>query len=470
MKLAALVLALTAVLWGKSKPTEKSFVFTNVNIIDVRDGSIKLHLTVVVKNGRITGIAPIGLIEESRNTTVVNASGKYLIPGLWDMHVHTGFSDPVWDEKLLYPLYIANGITGIRDMGGVPDVLEQRRQHIERGEVLGPHIVMGGPFLVGGKSDSQSIAVNTPDEARSAVDSLKKRHVDFIKILSSIPRDAYFAIAEESKKDHLSFVGHVPFSVSVAEASNAGQKSIEHLTGFALAVSSQEGSLREQILKSSATHERAAYFAASRTASDTYDPAKAASLITLLAKNRTWQVPTLVWTRTQADIAKDPPEADSPLKYVPASIRKQWDPTVVAGNISAEQRAEYKRDAEQAPAIVKRMEQAGVCFLAGSDGPDPMVIPGFSLHRELELLVESGFSPLQALQAATLNPALFLAMEKYGAVEKGHVADLVLLDENPLLDIHNTRKIAGVMVDGKYHSREELDRVLAGIAEQGILH
>ena len=119
IKLAALVLALTAVLWGKSKPMEKNFVFTNVNIIDVRDGSIQPHLTVVIKNGRITGIAPIGLIEESRNTTVVNANGKYLIPGLWDMHVHSAFSDPVWDEKLLYPLYIANGITGIRDMGGV---------------------------------------------------------------------------------------------------------------------------------------------------------------------------------------------------------------------------------------------------------------------------------------------------------------------------------------------------------------
>jgi imidazolonepropionase-like amidohydrolase len=466
MKLAALVLALTAVLWGKSKPTEKNFVFTNVNIIDVRDGSIQPHLTVVIKNGRITGIAPIGLIEESRNTTVVNANGKYLIPGLWDMHVHSAFSDPVWDEKLLYPLYIANGITGIRDMGGVHDVLEQRRQHIEHGDVLGPHIVMGGPFLVGGKSDSQSIAVNTPDEARSAVDSLKKRHVDFIKILSNIPRDSYFAIAEESKKDHLTFVGHVPFSVSMGEASNAGQKSIEHLTGFSLAASSQEGNLREQILKSTATHDRAGYFAASQKASETYDPAKAANLVSLLAKNKTWQVPTLVWTRTQANIAENPPDADSPLKYVPASIRQQWDPRVVAGNTSAEQLAEYKRDADHAPAIVKQMQQAGVYFLAGSDGPDPMVIPGFSLHRELELLVESGFSPLQALQAATLNPALFLGVEKYGVVERGHVADLVLLDENPLVDIHNTRKIAGVMVEGKYHSREDLDRVLAGIAEQ----
>ena len=228
-------------------------------------------------------------------------------------------------------------------------------------------------------------------------------------------------------------MGHVPFSVSIGEASNAGQKSIEHLTGFAAAVSSQEGNLREQILKSTATHDRAGYFAASRTASETYDPAKAANLVSLLAKNKTWQVPTLVWTRTQADIAEDPLDGDSPLKYVPASIRQQWDPRVVAGNTSAEQLAEYKRDADHAPAIVKQMQQAGIYFLAGSDGPDPMVIPGFSLHRELELLVESGFSPLQALAGRYLKPRALPRIEKYGVVEKGHVADLVLLDENPLV-------------------------------------
>jgi imidazolonepropionase-like amidohydrolase len=457
MKLTALLLALTAVVWGKSKEMQKVFVFTNVNIVDTRGGFIQSHVTVVVRNGHISGIAPIGLIEESRNTVVINASGKYLIPGLWDMHVHTAFNDPVWDEKLLYPLYIANGITGVRDMGGVLDALEQRRQHIESSEVLGPHMVIGGPFLVGGKSDSQSIAVNTPEEARSAVEMLKKRHVDFIKILSSVPRDSYFAIAEQSRKEHLPFVGHVPIYVSLTEASNAGQKSIEHLTGFALAASSEETQLRQQLLQANATHDRAAYFAAGQRASETFDAAKAAVLISLLAKNNTWQVPTLVWTQTQADLEHAPQEF---LKYVPASIRTQWK----LPQTSPEQLAEYKRDAAHNPEIVKAMQRRAVRLLAGSDGPDPMVVPGFSLHRELELLVENGLTPIQALQTATLNPAQFLGMgEKYGTVEKGRIADLVLLDENPLTDIRNTSKIAGVMVEGKYHSREELDRILATI-------
>jgi imidazolonepropionase-like amidohydrolase len=177
----------------------------------------------------------------------------------------------------------------------------------------------------------------------------------------------------------------------------------------------------------------------------------------LLAKNNTWQVPTLVWTRTQADPEAAPTEF---LKYVPASIREQWK----AQSNSAEQLAEYKRDAAQGPVTVRQMREGGVRFLAGSDGPDPMLVPGFSLHREMELLVECGFTPLEALQTATLNPSQFLGMgEKYGTVEKGRVADLVLLDANPLLDIRNTAKIAGVMVEGEYHSREELDRVLAGL-------
>ncbi len=169
-----------------------------------------------------------------------------MIPGLWDMHVHSAFVSPAWDEKVIYPLYIANGVTGVRDMGGDPDVLERRRSRIESGELLGPHLIFAGPFLAGGKSDQQTIAVNTPEEARRAVDTVKKQGLDFVKILSNVPRDSYFAIADESAKQKIPFVGHVPYSVSVREASAAGQKSIEHLTGILLACSSREDELRAQ--------------------------------------------------------------------------------------------------------------------------------------------------------------------------------------------------------------------------------
>ena len=234
-------------LWagGKPKSTDDVLIFTNVNVVGVRDGEIAQGVTLVIKKGRISGLAKVGFVGPGRNIQIVNANGKYLIPGLWDMHVHSAFVSPAWDEKVIEPLYIANGVTGVRDMGGDPDVLESRRRRIDSGELLGPHLLMAGPFLAAGKSDRQTIAVNTPEDARQAVDAVKKRGLDFVKILS-VSRESYFAVADESAKQKIPFVGHVPYSVSVREAAAAGQKSIEHLTGILLACSSREDELRAQ--------------------------------------------------------------------------------------------------------------------------------------------------------------------------------------------------------------------------------
>ena len=211
---------------GKKNPEPERLIFTNVNVVNTRDGGVEEGVTVVITKGRITGVGKVGFVPEQRNIQVINANGKYLIPGLWDMHVHSAFVSPAWDEKVIYPLYIANGVTGVRDMGGDPEVLESRRKRIQSGELLGPRLVLAGPFLAGGKSDRQTIAVNTPEEARQAVDAVKKQGLDFVKILSNVPRDSYFAIVDESSKQDISFVGHVPYSVSVREASTARQKSM----------------------------------------------------------------------------------------------------------------------------------------------------------------------------------------------------------------------------------------------------
>ena len=186
---------------------------------------------------------------------------------------------------------------------------------------------MAGPFLAGGKSTSETIAVNTPEEARQAVDALKQRGVDFVKILTNLSRDSYFAVAEESAKQNMYFVGHVPTAVSVAEASTAGQHSIEHLTGVSLACSSKEETIRQQMLEARAKRDYAAFVPLGQQVLDTYDPDKAQRLFALLKKNATWQVPTLVWT--QANSAVDDPDkllADWRLKYVPAKVKAGWDP------------------------------------------------------------------------------------------------------------------------------------------------
>jgi imidazolonepropionase-like amidohydrolase len=458
---------LNTLLSAQSKPdSPEQIIFTNVNVVDTRDGQVSHKMMVVVKNGRIEGVARVGLIGQAHNMRVVNANGKYMIPGLWDMHVHSAFAAGTWDEKIIYPLYIANGVTGVRDMGGNPDLLEQRRQHIDRGEVIGPHLILSGPFLNGGKSDAQTVAVNNPAEARLAVDSVKKRGMDFVKILSNLSRDSYFAIANEAAKEKIRFVGHVPDSVSVVEASAAGQRSIEHLTGILLACSSKESELRHQKLEARAKHDGAAFATATMQAMSSYSPDKARGLFVQLANNNTWQVPTLIWSHANANIDSPNLDSDPRLRYVPASVREQWNPGKLLKETSPEELAGLKKQSVRDLELVQAMHGAGIQFMAGSDGPDPYVFPGFSLHDELELLVKSGFTPFQALQAATFEPALFLVkLDKYGVVEKGHVADLVLLDANPLEDISNTRKIAAVLVGGKYYPREVLDKMLARVEE-----
>ena len=447
--------------WGWSSGQDE-IAITNVNVVDMRSGTVSHKLLVLVQNGRIKSIAHVGLIGQSSHLRVINATGKYMIPGLWDMHVHSAFATaPAWTEQILMPLYLANGITGIRDMGGDMTVLQQRKRRIDRGELAGPHMFIGGPFLDGSKNDAQTLAVDTPDKAHAAVDQVKQQGFDFVKILSRVPRDSYYAISTEAAKQGISFVGHVPDSVTAAEASAAGQRSIEHLSGIIYACSSKADELRKQRDQARAKRDAAAYAAAAREAVETCDPSKAHALYSIFRTNKTWQAPTLVWTHAQAYLDA-PGIADDPrMKYVPLAVRPDWSTEKLLKNTTAQEMADAKKEFSIDQQLAGAMQKAGVMFLAGSDGPDPYVFPGFALHDELQLLVKSGFTPLQALQAATFNPALFLGkLDDYGLVEPGHVADLILLKENPLEDIRNTQKIDAVVAAGKYYSREDLDRMM----------
>jgi imidazolonepropionase-like amidohydrolase len=287
------------------------------------------------------------------------------------------------------------------------------------------------------------------------VDDLKQRGADFIKLQSLIPRDAVFAIADEARKQGIPFEGHVPDSVRASEASNAGQKSLEHLIGIF------EGSspLEAEFLKGAKSPGK---FLA------TYDPARASALFALLSKNHTWQCPTLVWERggnliDEADFAHD-----ARAKYVPAYWKdvtwKRFTDQIIH-EFNTDDLATRKRFVEKELKVVNAMHRAGIPFLAGADTPPGVyVFPGFSLHEELQRFVAAGFTPMEALQTATLNPAKFLGMEdRLGTIEKGKLADLVLLDGNPLDDIRNTQKIAAVIVNGRYLSRSDLDKMLAGV-------
>jgi imidazolonepropionase-like amidohydrolase len=465
--LLSILLAASTTLAGQAKvpASAQTLILTNVTVIDTREGRELPNLTVVVKDGIIQAVAKVGLIDSNQHTQIINATGKYVIPGLWDMHVHSAFADKPWDERVILPLYLANGITGIRDMGGDPNLLEQRRKRIDAGALTGPHMMIAGPFLNSGKSDVQTIGVNTPEEARQAVDSLKARGVDFVKILSLSP-GVYWPLAEEAKNQHIHFVGHVPVGVSAAEASLMGQKSIEHLSGVLLATSSKETELRRQLVDAAQKKDSAAYSHAMGEALDTFSQPKAWDLFSDFVDHCTWQVPTLVWDVAAANVDNPAIAGDARMKYVPRSIAKDWDPAKLTQATGAEQLALAKKLTAHYMQLVDLMRRAGVLMMAGSDSPDPYVFPGFSLHDELELLVKSGLSATQALQAATFYPALFMTkLNRYGVVENGHVADLVVLDDDPLKDISNTRKISAVVLGGRYFGRADLDKMLRDVEE-----
>ena len=404
-------------------------------------------------------------IHAPKDAQIVDATGKFLIPGLWDMHVH-------WDDKNYLPLFLANGVTGVRVMFGDPMFYEWRKE-VEQGSLLGPRMLIASPIVDGPKPFwPGSIAVANETEGRQAVTRVKQGGADFVKVYSFLPRDAYFAIADEAKKQGIAFEGHVPISVSVEEASEAGQKSIEHLTGILPACSSREAELLKSSQDALAAvltanqsltalpnkHER------NRLAMETYSDEKADAVFAELKKNHTWQCPTLTVERSFALIDDPSFTNDSRLKYMPGQIKSSWDPTKDARlkNRSPEEVALGKKVYQKELEIVGAMQRAGVDILAGTDTLNPYCFPGFSLHDELGLLVQSGLTPIQALQAATLNPARFMGREnELGTIQTGKLADLVLLNANPLDDIANTRKIDAVVYGGRLFPKASLDEMLA---------
>jgi imidazolonepropionase-like amidohydrolase len=438
-----------------------ALVIDDVTVIDVTGGPPQTHRSVIVHGKRILGVVGPEEREKTRRIQAVfiDGKGRFLIPGLWDMHVHMVFGN--WfphGKEITVPLFIANGITGVRDMGDELEVLQQWRTEISAGEMIGPRIVMSGPMLDGPQPRfPSSIAIKTPEDGRRAVDDLKQKGADFIKLQSLVPRDAVFAIADEAKKQGITFVGHVPDSVRASEMSNAGQKSFEHLIGIFEGASP----LEDEFIKGPKSESKFL---------STYDPKRAAALFAVLAKNQTWQCPTLVWERGGNLIDQKDFAADSRAKYVPAYWKDvTWKRFTqeITHDFNTDDLATRKHFVEKELEVVNEMHHAGIPFLAGTDTPPGVYIfPGFSLHEELQRFVAAGFTPLEALQTATINPAKFLGKEhELGTVEPGKYADLVLLDANPLDDIRNTQKIAAVIVNGRYLSRAALDKMLMGVED-----
>lgn len=467
-----IILLIAAQIPAQTAPSEtRPLVFKNVTVIDVSDGKAKSGTMVIVSGNRITNVGK--KLKIPKDAQIVDATGKFLIPGLWDMHTHALREDRI---GTFFPLFIANGITGIRDMA-MPlenlELLKRWREEIERGTRTGPRIFASGA-TIGGVRPQLTITVTTEAEARQAVVTLKQKGADFIKVYSLLLRPLFFVVADEARKQRLTFVGHVPVSVTATEASDAGLKSMEHLYGILESCSTNEAEVRKEVEQAASNPDLwRAWGAVVRTTDllygrqakeKTYSREKCAALFARFVKNDTWQCPTLVLRRAFALREDESFRNDARLRFMPQSEVKGWNAQSDTrnANLAAEEIANRKIRLTKESELIGEMHRARVRLLAGTDLGNPYVYPGFSLHDELVLLVEAGLTPLAALQTATVNPAKFLGKEnELGTIEKGKFADLILLDANPLEDIKNTTKIAAVVANGRYLAKTDLQKLLS---------
>jgi imidazolonepropionase-like amidohydrolase len=404
---------------------EDSVAFTNVTIVDVVNGGRQAAMTVVTTAGRIADVSKEASIPQG--AVRVDGTGKFLIPGLWDMHSHNQASGT---ESL--ELYLANGVVGTRDMGSDLEFILRLRDRIRRGELNGPEIIAAGPMLDNAPADWPfRRRVTNAQEAREAVRDLKRRGVDFIKVHNNTPRDAFFAIADEAPKLGLPFAGHVPLAVTIDEGAASGIKSIEHLSESRI-------------------------FRECTGTVQPYDAERCRPLFDKLAANHVWQTPTLGFFRELPDVFSGKPMPHA--EYASDSLLELTRANIAASKLDEQALSFLRSMSKTSLSAIRDMLPRGNLFLAGCDGS----VPGFCLHDEMQALTDAGLSPLQAIQAATINPARFLGREKtQGTIAIGKRADLVLLDADPLTDIRNTRRTAAVFVHGRLLSKGHIDRMIS---------
>jgi imidazolonepropionase-like amidohydrolase len=447
--------------------------FTKVTVVDVVAGRLIPDQTVRVSGQRIVEVAPSVGARMPQGTHLVEAATAFLIPGLWDMHAHFFDIDTPGCPEVSFPLTVAHGVTGARDVEGYLDLMLAWRAEIGAGRIVGPAIVGTGPLIDGVPVVYPPMAVvaRTPEDGRRIVDALAVRGSDFVKAYEMLRRDTFFAIVDQAKKRGLPVVAHVPLAVLAGEASDAGVRSFEHLRNIDFACSRDaDALLAERIARLEAGAGRIGFelrneihWPQRMRALETYDAERCTALIRKLATNGTWQAPTLFNDTREARRPDRRNEVRETLRWVPDLQRKDWE--AWSNRVSAlapEAATARERHADWLVRLVQQMKDEGVGLLAGTDISTPWMVPGAALHEELRLLVEAGLTPLEALRAATWNAArYFERTDELGAVAPGRFADLVLLDADPLVDIRNTRRIRAVVLKGRYLDRAALDSLLS---------
>jgi imidazolonepropionase-like amidohydrolase len=416
---------------GSAAPETTVLAIRDVNVWDGTGAPSVPDRTVLVRGDRIAEIGPSADVTIPAGATVVDGGGRFLIPGLVDMHVHA-----LWDPQVppvFFPLFVANGVTTVRDMGGILNLLPTIRAALADGALLGPRLVAAGAILDGPEPvhPEVSIAVATPAEAVAAVESVAAAGADFVKVYTLLPADAFAAVVAAARERGLRVAGHAPYEVGAVGAAEAGMWTIEHL------MSEVGGFCPED------------------------RPTECAPALAAFRAHGTVQVPTLVLQgQTEAtDLCGDPR-----LAALPRVVLEYWfdGATAPPDCDPAMPPVRFRPGLPPEAWIIPLLHETGIPILAGTDTGVPYALPGWSLHDELELLVEAGLPAADALRSATGEAARALGLgADIGTIEQGRVADLVLLRADPLVEIGNTRRIEAVVLKGRFLRRAELDSLLS---------
>jgi len=472
----SLIVLSSALLVGQAQPGggQRPLAFTHLTVIDATGSPAQPDTTVVVTGDRISALGKFGAVAIPANAQVVESRGKFMIPGLQEMHTHVFIR-----ARKSFPLYtlylfLAHGVTGVRDFGstGVKDDFGdypfrqdvEWRQAIAAGNILGPRINMSLTVVNGPRVDGYPrswLTVANAGEAREMVRFLKDQGADFIKEYDELSRDSYFALLDEAKTQRIPVAGHVPTSVSAAEASDAGQRSLEHNYGIPSGCSSREAEImkKETDLWGPGRPSMRGILPVDdiKGMIASYDEAKCKALFAKFVRNNTFVDPSMLRARGGGVPATDP----RVVKWFSPALREYTYPASRTPAPPNPATVEARRLAyEYHSRLVKEMQRSGVKMLVGTDDS----FFGSSLHEELVEFVKAGVTPMEALQIATKNAAEYYGkLEVSGTVEKGKTADLVVLDASPLESIENTRKISAVVVNGRLLDRKELDRLLTQV-------
>jgi imidazolonepropionase-like amidohydrolase len=447
-KLIYLVLCVLIISCNASKNIATSpgdIVIHSVNVIPMNEEKVVANQTVLIRNGRIESIGAAGL-NYSKDATVIDGSGKYLIPGLAEMHAHVPPNDNMDAMKEVLLLFAANGVTTIRGMLGHPKHLELRSL-INNGEMLGPRFTTSGPSFNGN-------SVKSAEQGAEMVRQQKAAGYDFLKIHPGISKENFAAIAQTAKEINIPLAGHVPFDVGVWRAIDAKYATIEHMDGFVESLVPSIENITEQ--------ENGFFGAGIVTRADT---GRIPQLMKALRDNNIWVVPTQAlaerWmSPIEAGVFQNAPE----MIYMSPNTRTQWlnskNNFLNAAGYNADNMNYYLRLRRK---LIYELQRNGVGLLLGADAPQVYNVPGFSAHHELRYLVDAGLTPFEALQTGTVNVGKFLGRNDLGVIVPGAVADLVLLNQNPLENINNTTSIEGVILNGKWLSKDWIRETLKSL-------